>query len=204
MTAMSDTSASAVAGTYLESLGKILDAIDLDAVERLVGLIRRVRDDGGAVYVAGNGGSAATATHWVNDLCKATRAEGQPPIRAMSLTDNTSFVTALANDEGYERIFAGQLETFASPGDLLIVISASGNSPNLVSAVETARRLGVRTVALLGFDGGVLKEKADDFVWLPTDMGAYGLAEAGHSVVTDIVTTCLIQGGTGPAAGERA
>jgi D-sedoheptulose 7-phosphate isomerase len=84
------------------------------------------------------------------------------------------------------------------------VISASGKSPNLVRAVETARQLEVRTVALLGFDGGVLKEKADDFVWLPTDMGAYGLAETGHSVVTDIVTTCLIQGGTGPAAEERA
>jgi D-sedoheptulose 7-phosphate isomerase len=204
MTAMSDTADSAVAGTYLESLGKILDAMDLDAVERLVRMLRRVRDVGGAVYVAGNGGSAATATHWVNDLCKATRAQGRPPIRAMSLTDNTSFVTALANDEGYERIFAGQLETFASPEDLLVVISASGNSPNLVRAVETARQLNVRTVALLGFDGGVLKEKADDFVWLPTDMGAYGLAETGHSVVTDIVTTCLIQGGTGSATEERA
>lgn len=200
---MSNTSASAVAGTYLESLGKILDAIDLNAVERLVRTIRRVRDVGGTIYVAGNGGSAATATHWVNDLCKATRRQGRPPIRAMSLTDNTSFVTALANDEGYERIFAGQVETFASPEDLLIVISASGNSPNLVRAVETARQLGVRTFALLGFDGGVLKEKSDDFVWLPTDMGAYGLAETGHSVVTDIVTTCLIQGGNLGGAGER-
>lgn len=200
---MSDTSASALAGRYLESLGKILDAIDLNAVERLVRTIRRVRDVGGTIYVAGNGGSAATATHWVNDLCKATRRQGRPPIRAMSLTDNTSFVTALANDEGYERIFAGQVETFASPEDLLIVISASGNSPNLVRAVETARQLGVRTFALLGFDGGVLKEKSDDFVWLPTDMGAYGLAETGHSVVTDIVTTCLIQGGTRGGAGER-
>ena len=200
---MSNTSASAIAGTYLESLGKILDAIDLNAVERLVRTIRRVRDVGGTIYVAGNGGSAATATHWVNDLCKATRRQGRPPIRAMSLTDNTSFVTALANDEGYERIFAGQVETFASPEDLLIVISASGNSPNLVRAVETARQLGVRTFALLGFDGGVLKEKSDDFVWLPTDMGAYGLAETGHSVVTDIVTTCLIQGGTRGGAGER-
>jgi D-sedoheptulose 7-phosphate isomerase len=201
---MSDTSDIAVSGTYLASLGKILDAIDLDAVERLVRMLRGVRDVGGTVYVAGNGGSAATATHWVNDLCKATKGQGRPPIRAMSLTDNTSFVTALANDEGYERIFAGQIENFGSPGDLLIVISASGNSPNLVRAVETARQLDVKTVALLGFDGGVLKEKTDDFVWLPTDMGAYGLAETGHSVVTDIVTTCLIQGGTGAAAVERA
>jgi D-sedoheptulose 7-phosphate isomerase len=154
--------------------------------------------------VAGNGGSAATATHWVNDLCKATRAEGRLPIKAMCLTDNTSFLTALANDEGYDRVFAGQLESFAKPGDVLIVISASGNSPNLVRAVETAREGGVATIALLGFDGGILKEKADDFVWLPTEIGAYGLAETGHSVVTDVITTCLIREGVSGGSEERA
>ena len=191
--AMSQTSTDAIAAMYFESLGKLLDVIDLDAVDRVVRAIRRARDREGLVYVAGNGGSAATATHWVNDLCKATRADGRLPIKAMSLTDNTSFLTALANDEGYDRVFAGQLESFAKPGDVLIVISASGNSPNLVRAVETARERGVATIALLGFDGGILKEKADDFVWLPTEVGAYGLAETGHSVVTDVITTCLIR-----------
>lgn len=201
---MSDTSPRAIAATYLESLAKLLDAIDMDAVERTVRTLQRVREAGGTVYVAGNGGSAATATHWVNDLCKATRANGRPPIKAMSLTDNASFLTALANDEGYDRVFSGQLENFAAPADVLLVISASGNSPNLVRAVETARERGVSSIALLGFDGGVLKEKADDFIWLPTEIGAYGLAESGHSVVTDVITTCLIRERREHAAEERA
>ena len=193
---MPDTPSTSVATNYLDALHKVLDAIDLDAVERLVERLRRARGQRATVFVAGNGGSAATASHWVNDLCKATRADGQPSIRAVSLTDNASFVTALANDEGYDRVFAGQLENFAQEGDVLVVISASGNSPNLVRAVETARDRGVTTMALLGFDGGILKEAVDDFVWLPTDVGAYGLAETGHSAVTDIVTSYLIADNT--------
>lgn len=193
---MPESSSTPLLITYLDALHKILDAIDIDAVERLVGRLRIAREQRATVFVAGNGGSAATAAHWVNDLCKATRADGRPSIRAVSLTDNASFVTALANDEGYERVFAGQLENFAQNGDVLVVISASGNSPNLVRAVETARARGATTMALLGFDGGMLKEAVDDFVWLPTDIGAYGLAETGHSAVTDIVTSCLISDNT--------
>jgi D-sedoheptulose 7-phosphate isomerase len=165
----------------------------LNAVERVLGRLRDVRDQGGTIYVAGNGGSASTATHWVNDLCKATRESGRPLIKAMSLSDNPSWLTALANDEGFERVFAGQLENFAQPGDALVVISASGNSQNLVRAVETARSRGVVSIGLLGFDGGTLKEKVDDFVWLPSEIGAYGLVETGHCVVTDIMSTCLIK-----------
>ena len=190
------TRSSSTAANYLDALHKVLDAIDLDSVERLVERLRLARRQRATVFVAGNGGSAATASHWVNDLCKATRADGQPSIRAVSLTDNASFVTALANDEGYDRIFAGQLENFAQDGDVLVVISASGNSPNLVRAVDTARAHGVTTMALLGFDGGILKEAVDDFVWVPTDVGAYGLAETGHSAVADIVTSCLIADNT--------
>jgi D-sedoheptulose 7-phosphate isomerase len=99
----------------------------------------------------------------------------------------------LANDEGYDRVFSGQLENFACPGDLLIVISASGNSPNLVRAVELARSRGVRTVGLLGFDGGVLKTLLDDALWLPTEKGAYGLVESAHSLLCHIVTDCLVR-----------
>jgi D-sedoheptulose 7-phosphate isomerase len=189
---MPETPSTPVAATNLDALHKLLDAIDVDAVERLVERLRLAREQRATVFVAGNGGSAATASHWVNDLCKATRADGRPSIRAVSLTDNASWVTALANDEGYDRVFAGQLENFAQDDDVLVVISASGNSPNLVRAVETARARGVTTMALLGFDGGILKEAVDDFVWLPTEVGAYGLAETGHSAVTDIVTSYLI------------
>jgi D-sedoheptulose 7-phosphate isomerase len=193
---MPETPSTPLLITYLDALHKVLDAIDVDAVERLVARLRLAREEGATVFVAGNGGSAATAAHWVNDLCKATRAAGRPSIRAVSLTDNASFLTALANDEGYDRVFAGQLENFAQAGDVLVVISASGNSPNLVRAVDTAREHGVTTIALLGFDGGILKEAVDDFVWLPTDVGAYGLAETGHTAVTDIVTSYLIADNT--------
>jgi D-sedoheptulose 7-phosphate isomerase len=109
----------------------------------------------------------------------------------MSLNDNVSWLTALANDEGYERVFAGQLENFARPGDVLIVISSSGNSVNLVRAVELARTRGMSAIGLLGFDGGVLKGQVDDYLLLPTDKGAYGLVEPGHQLICHILTACL-------------
>jgi D-sedoheptulose 7-phosphate isomerase len=111
----------------------------------------------------------------------------------MSLSDNVSWLTALANDEGYDRVFSGQLENFARPGDVLIVLSASGNSPNLIEAVNLARRRGVRTVGFLGFDGGALKGQVDDYIWLSTEKGAYGLVESGHSLLCHILTACLMQ-----------
>ena len=112
-------------------------------------------------------------------------------MRIMSLNDNVSWLTALANDEGYDRVFSGQLENFAQAGDVLVVISASGNSPNLVQAVKLARTRGVTTVGFLGFDGGVLKDKVDECLWLQTEKGAYGLVESGHALLCHILTDCL-------------
>ncbi|HEX8940895.1 MAG TPA: SIS domain-containing protein [Candidatus Limnocylindrales bacterium] len=182
-----------IAEEYLTSLAHLLEALDVIAIERVVQRLRLARDSGALVFVAGNGGSAATATHWVNDLAKATRRSGRAPFRVIGLTDSTSWLTALANDEGYERVFVGQLENLARPRDVLIVISASGNSPNLVRAVEFARSLDMVTVGLLGFDGGVLKDRLDETVWVETPKGAYGLVESVHTVACDIVTTCLIE-----------
>ena len=183
-----------IATRYMRALDALLGEVDLDALERLVSILRAVRMRSRAVYVAGNGGSAATAAHWVNDLCKAARRDGEPHLRAMSLADNGPWLTALANDEGFERAFSGQLENFAVAGDALVVISASGNSPNLIQAVELARSRGLTTAALLGFDGGKLLEMVDCAVWLRTPKGEYGLVESGHAVVCDIVATCLAQG----------
>ena len=180
------------ADLYLASLRRQLDALDLDALARITRRFRDARDVGATIYVAGNGGSAATATHWVNDLCKAATRSGRARIRAMCLSDSTSWLTALSNDEGYERSFAGQLETFTRPGDVLALISASGNSPNLLAATRTARDLGASTVALLGFDGGALREMVDDYLLVPTPIGEYGLVESVHSVAADLVTTYLI------------
>ena len=178
---------------FVEGITSALEALDVEAVDRVVTTLAHARDDGHVIFVAGNGGSAATASHWVNDLAKATRSAGLPYVRAISLTDSTPWVTALANDEGYERVFAGQLENMARPGDVLVVISASGNSPNLVRAVEFARANGVETIGLLGFDGGLLRTMVDHSIWIETPLGAYGLAENVHSVVCDLVTSCLAQ-----------
>jgi D-sedoheptulose 7-phosphate isomerase len=190
-----ETAARDVAGRYLNELFSLLDQLDLDALDEVVVALRVVRRDHGTIYVAGNGGSAATASHWVNDLCKATKLYGHADVRAACLTDNTSWLTALANDEGYERVFAGQIESLSRQGDALVVISASGNSPNLVEAVRLARGRGVATVGLLGFDGGVLKELVHHSLWLPSEPGRYGLVESAHSVLCDILTNCLAAGG---------
>lgn len=182
-----------IAAQYLRGLEAALTTLDIEVLGRVVERLRLVRDLGGTVFVAGNGGSAATASHFVNDLGKATKVSGRSHVRVMSLSDNVSWLTALANDEGYDRVFSGQLENFANPGDVLLVISASGSSPNLLAAVELAGRRGLTTVGLLGFDGGRLLTLVDEALWVRTDVGAYGLAESAHSVVLDIVTTCLVQ-----------
>jgi D-sedoheptulose 7-phosphate isomerase len=182
-----------IAEQYLATFSSLVRGIDLDVIERIVDRIRSVRDDGRTVYIAGNGGSAATAAHWVNDLGKATKRSGQRPIRVIGLADNAPWLTALGNDEGFDRVFAGQLENFAQADDLLIVISASGRSRNLVKAVELARERGLVTVGLLGFDGGLLKDMVTDVLLIESEVGAYGPVETAHALVADIITTCLIQ-----------
>ncbi len=183
----------AIVRDYLEIFQRLLAEIDMEKVCRVVERLRAVRDEGGTIYIAGNGGSAATATHFANDLGKATKRDGNRPIRVLSMSDNISWFSALANDEGYDRVFTGQLENFAQPGDVLIVISASGNSRNLVDAVDFARRHGVVTIGILGFDGGVLKEKVNESLWLESEIGLYGPVETGHCVLCDILTTCLCE-----------
>jgi D-sedoheptulose 7-phosphate isomerase len=186
--------ATRIATNYLEMLRGLLDNLDLEAVLRVGVRLRHVRDAGGTIYIAGNGGSAATSSHWANDLGKPRRRSNARPIRVVSLGDHLSWVSALANDEGYERVFAGQLENLARPGDLLVVISASGNSQNLIQAVRTARSLGASSVGFLGFDGGALKSLVDDHVWVPSPTGAYGPVEDMHHVICHVLATCLSAG----------
>jgi len=170
----------------------MLTEVQGSAVERIVDIFREARDRGSFIYIAGNGGSSSTASHWVNDLGKATKRSRCPPLKVMCLSDNTSWFSAISNDEGYDRAFAGQLENFAMPGDVLACISASGNSPNLVRVVELARMRKLTSVALLGFDGGALRTLVDEMVCVSTEKGAYELVEDVHSVICHAVTRCLI------------
>jgi D-sedoheptulose 7-phosphate isomerase len=178
--------------TYLAELTTLVDALDVAAIERIVELLRVARDNGRVVFIAGNGGSAATATHWVNDLAKATRRSGRRPFKVIGLSDNVSWLTAIANDDGYDRVFADQLDNLAGPDDVLLVITASGNSPNILRALELAAGRGMRTAALVGFDGGAARTMVDACLWVRTPKGAYGVVESLHSIVCDVVTTCLI------------
>jgi phosphoheptose isomerase len=180
------------ADTYIERLSVLIDRIDRAAVGQIVEELRRARDQGATIFLAGNGGSSATAAHWVNDLGKATKQSGQAPFRVMNLSDNVPWLTALGNDEGIDRVFAGQLENFARPGDVVIVISASGNSPNILRLLEAADAVGMTKIGLLGFDGGSALAMLDEALWVETEPGAYGLVETAHSALADIVTTCLI------------
>lgn len=184
--------ATAVISTHLANVRRVLTHVEAGAVLRIVDIFRDARERGSFIYIAGNGGSSSTASHWVNDLGKATKRSGRRPLKAMCLSDNVSWFSALSNDEGYERSFAGQLENFASSGDVLACISASGNSPNLVRAVEVARLAKVTTVGLLGFDGGALKHLVDEALCVETDKGMYELVEDVHAAICHAVTRCLI------------
>lgn len=178
---------------YLQDFGKLVSLIDVDAIGRVTQRLAEARDRGATIFIAGNGGSAAIASHWVNDLGKATKCGGRTPLRVMSLSDNVSWLTALANDEGYERVFSGQLENFAKPGDVLIAISSSGNSMNLVRAVELAKTRGMVTIGMLGFSGGTLKNMVDEYILVETDKGAYGLVEPAHEMLCHLITKCLAE-----------
>jgi D-sedoheptulose 7-phosphate isomerase len=182
-----------VVSSYRETLGALLDTVAMEDIRAAVDALREARDQRRTIFIAGNGGSSATATHLVNDLGKATKQNGTTALRVIGLSDNTAWLTALANDEGYEHVFSGQLENFAEPGDLLILISCSGSSPNLVNAARWAKERGVKTLALLGFDGGLLKDRVDLKIWVESPLGLYGPVESAHAVLADMLTTCLIQ-----------
>ena len=185
-------SSTAVISAHFADVRRVLTHVQASAVQRIVDIFRDARERGSFIYIAGNGGSSSTASHWVNDLGKATKRSGRRPLKAMCLSDNVSWFSALSNDEGYERSFAGQLENFATPGDVLACISASGNSPNLVRAVEVARLAKVTTVGLLGFDGGALKRLVDEALCVETEKGMYELVEDVHAAICHAVTRCLI------------
>ena len=151
--------------SYLENLQGCFDETNLKAVEKLANMLLQAWIDGRNVYICGNGGSAANAIHIANDLHYGIGACGAgkklPGLRVEALSANSGVITCLANDTGYENIYSHQLEVKSKKGDLLIALSGSGNSSNIIKALKTANKLGVETFAILAFDGGHCKEIAE-------------------------------------------
>jgi D-sedoheptulose 7-phosphate isomerase len=175
---------------YLRHLSNVLGAIDLAEVAQFAGVLLDARSRGAAVFFIGNGGSAATASHFANDLAIGT-CSWDKPFRVTSLTDNVPVLTALANDLGYEEIFVRQLQIVLQPRDVVVAISASGNSPNVLRAVEYATERGAVTVGLTGFDGGRLRQIVSVPVHVPTLKGEYGPVEDAHMVLDHLLAAYL-------------
>lgn len=178
---------------YTQEFAALLGRVDTNEVEALAEAIEASYREGRFIFVLGNGGSGANASHLCEDLAKGTLTdfENQKRMKVMSLTDNTPYILALANDIGYEAIFVEQLRNYASPGDLVIAISGSGNSPNVLRAVEWANSAGMRTIGVTGYDGGRLRTMAQAAVHVPCDnMGA---AEAVHGVVFHYLVEVLLE-----------
>lgn len=156
-------------GGYWDDLADLARALDPDRLRAAAELLLETQARGRVVFLVGNGGSAATASHFACDLAKGTRDGGPPTFKVMALTDNVPLLTAWANDTSYDRIFAEQLRSLARPGDLLVAISASGSSRNIVAAVDAAQAARMRTLALTGRDGGRIAPMADLAIRIPSD-----------------------------------
>jgi len=178
------------AGDYLEGLKQILSELDLSSVSKFVQVVFEARENGSHIFFIGNGGSAATASHFANDFTSASRS-CKKLFRAVSLTDNAAILTSLANDHGYDKMFVWQLKDQMIQGDVVVAISASGNSQNIVQAIEYANANGGITVALTGFDGGQLRQIARHNVHVPTMDGNYGHTEDIHLILDHLIAAYM-------------
>ena len=176
---------------YLQQQKAAIDSIPPEAVQRIVERFRAALADDKQVFVFGNGGSAANASHFITYLGKGASDKLGRRFRCSSLNDNVSWMTAIGNDYAYEDVFVRQLENFARPGDLVMVMSVSGNSPNVVKAVEWAKRHGVFTIAMVGGKRGRLAELAD----LPVviDSHHYGRVEDAHMAVCHMICYAFME-----------
>jgi len=178
--------------SYIEYLSVVLKSISLFEIEHFLEVLLKARDNESKIYFIGNGGSAATASHFANDIAIGTRAY-EKPFSAISLCDNNAVITAIGNDDGFDKIFSQQLKVLLQEGDVVVAISASGNSVNLLNAFDVAKQKGAITVGISGFDGGKLKNKADISVHVPTGKGEYGPAEDAHMVLDHLVSNYLMR-----------
>lgn len=177
---------------YIQYLSRILKKINVEEIVGFIKTLLAARNSGATVFFIGNGGSAATASHFANDLAIGTNSY-RKPFRVVSLADNHAIITAIGNDFGFEEVFVRQLQVLAKPGDVVVGISASGNSPNLIKAFEFAKSGYIKTVAITAFDGGKMRAMSDVRIHVPTGPKEYGPAEDAHMVIDHLVGAYLIR-----------
>ena len=178
--------------SYFDYLSRIFKQINLKDIEIFANQLIQARNSSANIFFIGNGGSASTASHFANDIAVGTKSL-QKQFKATSLTDNQAIITAIGNDFGYEFIFVKQLQIYAKKNDLLVSISASGNSENLVNAIKYCNSEGIRTLSLTSFDGGILKRISNFNLHIPTDIGEYGPAEDIHMIIAGLIGSYLIR-----------
>jgi D-sedoheptulose 7-phosphate isomerase len=197
ITVMSKTysSISEFANAYIQRLTSAIETVRPESLERFASELQDARRSGATVFLAGNGGSAATASTMANDLGSDLfrKRSDEAPLRVLSLTDNASVLTAVANDTGYQNVFLQQVKIHFRPGDKLIVISASGNSPNVVAIARWVKAQNGMVLGLVGFDGGELLGLCDVAIHVKTDAGEYGPVEDSHLVMNHILANWLQQ-----------
>jgi len=176
---------------YLEQLRRVLDEVSPEDVGRVAQVLEDAFRHGKSVFICGNGGSATTASHWACDLGKGAVARGKRGFRVLSIGDNPALLTAYANDCGYDSVFAEPIRSWAEPGDVVILITASGNSPNVLAAAKAAREVGCTTVGLIGFGGGELASMVDHPITV--SCRDYGPVEDFHMILDHVISGFLRQ-----------
>lgn len=179
------------ADQYVSRMAEVLTALDTEAVATITDIIEKTAADDKTVFFAANGGSAAVSTHWVNDLSANTVVDTHPGYRCISLTDNASSLTALGNDASFDKVFTIQLKANMRPGDVVLVMSVSGNSPNIVDAVDYANANGATTIGFTGFEGGKVRELVHHSVHMPSTKDEYGPIEDMFSVIMHIAQSYI-------------
>ena len=175
---------------YYQQYIRVLNSFDKRSLEPVLEVFLNVRDNNGILWVAGNGGSAAIGDHTVCDITQGTYRENQPTLKSVSLTSNAAMLTALGNDISYEDVFSQQLKYYLGKNDALLLVSSSGNSPNVVKACEYANSRGIPTVAFVGFKGGKLNDIARHSVWIPIEN--YGMAEDAHQSLMHVTSQYIM------------
>lgn len=174
---------------YFAAHAELAQSHDLDAFQEGIQMVQVAFQNNRKIITCGNGGSAATASHYITDWNKMVNLATGKKFRGLSLSDNVGLVTAFGNDISYEEVFSGQLESIMDEGDLLVAISGSGNSPNIIRAVKTAKKLGGRVLGVVGYDGGKLMPLCDHSVWVKSfDMQ---LCEDAHLMFGHLVMKVL-------------